>query len=50
MFDFRLEFAPDDVTPAVTRSGDASEPVGPSIFAALQGQFGLNHVAKPTEN
>jgi uncharacterized protein (TIGR03435 family) len=64
MFDFHLEFAPDDVTPGVTTSGDASEPLGPSIFAALQGQLGLkleagkgpvellviDHVAKPTEN
>jgi uncharacterized protein (TIGR03435 family) len=41
MFDFRVEFAPDDVTQGVTASGDASEPPGPSIFAALQEQLGL---------
>jgi uncharacterized protein (TIGR03435 family) len=36
MFDFHLEFTPDDVTPGITASGDASDPIGPSIFAALQ--------------
>jgi uncharacterized protein (TIGR03435 family) len=41
MFDFHLEFAPDDVTPGITASGDASDPPGPSIFAALQEQLGL---------
>jgi uncharacterized protein (TIGR03435 family) len=64
MFDFNLEFAPDEVTPGITASGDASDPVGPSIFAALQEQLGLkveagkgpvevlviDHVAKPAEN
>ncbi len=64
MFDFHLEFAPDDVTPGVTASGDAGDPPGPSIFAALQEQLGLkleagkgpvdllviDRVAKPTEN
>jgi len=64
MFDFHLEFTPDDVTPGITASGDASDPIGPSIFAALQEQLGLkleagrgpvellviDHVEKPAEN
>jgi uncharacterized protein (TIGR03435 family) len=64
MFDFHLEFTPDDVTPGIAASGDASDPLGPSILAALQEQLGLkleagkgpvellviDHVAKPTEN
>jgi uncharacterized protein (TIGR03435 family) len=64
MFDFHLEFAPDDVTPGIAASGDASDPLGPAIFAALQAQLGLKleagkgpvellvieHVEKPTGN
>ena len=64
MFDFHLEFAPDDVTPGITASGDASDPLSPSIFAALQEQLGLkleagegpvellviDHVEKPAGN
>lgn len=64
MFDFHLEFAPDDATPGITTSGDAGDPLGPSIFAALQEQLGLqleagkgpvellviDHVEKPSEN
>ncbi len=41
MFDFHLEFTPDEVTPGITASGDARDPAGPSIFAALQEQLGL---------
>jgi uncharacterized protein (TIGR03435 family) len=40
-FDFHLEFAPDDLTPGITTSSDASDPLGPSIFAAMQDQLGL---------
>jgi bla regulator protein blaR1 len=64
MFDFHLEFTPDEVTPGITASGDARDPAGPSIFAALQEQLGLkleaakgpaevlviDHVEKPSEN
>jgi uncharacterized protein (TIGR03435 family) len=64
MFDFHLEFAPDDLTPGITAAGDGSDPLGPSIFAALQEQLGLkleagkgpvellviDHVQKPSEN
>jgi uncharacterized protein (TIGR03435 family) len=64
MFDFHLEFTPDEVTPGITVSGDARDPAGPSIFAALQEQLGLkleaakgpaevlviDHVEKPSEN
>jgi uncharacterized protein (TIGR03435 family) len=64
MFDFHLEFAPDDVTPGIAASGDASDPLGPSIFAAMQEQLGLkleagegpvellviDHVEKPAGN
>jgi uncharacterized protein (TIGR03435 family) len=64
MFDFHLEFAPDDTTPGITASSDGSDPLGPSIFAALQEQLGLkleagkgpvellviDHVQKPSEN
>ena len=41
MFDFHLEFTPDDATPGITTSSDAGDPLGPSIFAALQEQLGL---------
>jgi uncharacterized protein (TIGR03435 family) len=41
MFDFRLEFAPDDATPGIAASAGASDSLGPSIFAALQEQLGL---------
>jgi uncharacterized protein (TIGR03435 family) len=64
MFDFTLEFTADDTTPGITSSGDASDPLGPSIFAALQEQLGLkleagkgpveflviDHVERPSEN
>jgi uncharacterized protein (TIGR03435 family) len=64
MFDFHLEFTPDDLTPGITNSSDASDPLGPSIFAAMQDQLGLkleagkgpvellviDHVEKPSEN
>jgi len=63
-FDFHLEFTPDEATPGFPVSGDASDPAGPSIFAALQDQLGLklesgkgpvellviDHVEKPAEN
>lgn len=68
-FNFRLEFAPDETTPFF-RSGSVdpvaapSEPVGPSIFTALQQQLGLklqpgrgpiesiiiDHIERPSEN
>jgi uncharacterized protein (TIGR03435 family) len=64
MFDFHLEFSPDDATPGITASSDGSDPLGTSIFAALQEQLGLkleagkgpvellviDHVQKPSEN
>jgi uncharacterized protein (TIGR03435 family) len=65
MFDFTLQFTPDDTTPgSTTSSSDASDPLGPSISAALQEQLGLkleagkgpvellviDHVQKPSEN
>jgi uncharacterized protein (TIGR03435 family) len=64
MFDFHLEFTPDEATPGITASGEASDPPGPSIFAALQEQLGLklesgkgpvevlviDRVVKPAEN
>jgi uncharacterized protein (TIGR03435 family) len=65
IFDFHLEFAPDDLTPGITTPSDAaSDPQGPSIFAAMQDQLGLkleagkgpvellviDHVEKPSEN
>jgi uncharacterized protein (TIGR03435 family) len=64
MFDFHLEFTPDELTPGITISSDASDPLGPSIFAAMQEQLGLkleagkgpvellviDHVEKPSEN
>ena len=64
MFDLQLEFAPDDTTPGIPGPSDASDPLGPSIFAALQEQLGLklearkgpvellviDHVEKPSGN
>jgi uncharacterized protein (TIGR03435 family) len=64
MFDFGLEFTPDEVTPGISAPADAGDPPGPSIFAALQEQLGLkleagkgpvellviDRVAKPSEN
>jgi uncharacterized protein (TIGR03435 family) len=64
MFDFQLQFTPDDVTPGITASTDVSDPLGPSIFATLQEQLGLkleaakgpverlviDHVERPSEN
>ncbi len=47
LFDFHLEYAPDETMPdfqdsAATASGAAlSDPPGPSIFTALQKQLGL---------
>jgi uncharacterized protein (TIGR03435 family) len=41
MFDFHLEFIPDEVTPGITAIGDGSDSLGPSIFIALQEQLGL---------
>jgi bla regulator protein blaR1 len=41
MFDFHLEFTPDEVTPGITALGDGSDPLGPSMFTALQEQLGL---------
>jgi uncharacterized protein (TIGR03435 family) len=64
MFDFHLEFTPDEATPGIPASGDAGDPPGPSIFTALQEQLGLklesgkgpmellviDHVERPSEN
>jgi uncharacterized protein (TIGR03435 family) len=64
MFDFHLEFTADDLTPGIANSSDASDPLGPSIFAAMQDQLGLkleagkgpvellviDRVEKPSEN
>jgi bla regulator protein BlaR1 len=67
-FDFAMDWAPDEVQPK--HPGDAAEernaadPLGPSLFAALQEQLGLkltatkgpveilvvSHAEKPTEN
>jgi bla regulator protein BlaR1 len=63
-FDYHLEFTPDEVTPGITAIGDGSDPLGPSIFTALQEQLGLrlasakgpvevlviDHVERPSEN
>jgi uncharacterized protein (TIGR03435 family) len=68
-FDFHLEFAPDETTRGFGGRGGAGEaasatPEGPSVFSALQEQFGLklmpdkgpvdslviDHVEKPSEN
>jgi len=45
-FNFRIEFAPDDVTPGFRSSGvdpaaAPPDPAGPSIFTALQQELGL---------
>ena len=62
LFDFYLEFAPDEVASASSTA--APNPAGPSIFTALRQQLGLqlerakgsgdfliiDHVEKPTEN
>jgi uncharacterized protein (TIGR03435 family) len=66
LFDFHLEFAPDENMPDFRDAAAAtpSEPVGPSIFASVQRQLGLrlepakglgdflviDHVAKPSAN
>ncbi|HLK69648.1 MAG TPA: M56 family metallopeptidase [Bryobacteraceae bacterium] len=45
LFDFRLEFAPDEATPTLSDPASpvasSDEPAGPSIFAAIHQQFGL---------
>jgi bla regulator protein BlaR1 len=45
LFDFRLEFAPNESTPALSDpaspAAPSDEPAGLSIFAAIQQQFGL---------
>jgi uncharacterized protein (TIGR03435 family) len=49
LFDFRVEFAPDENTPFSTDGGPgpdfvpppAAQPAGPSLFVALQEQLGL---------
>src|SRR6202030_1981248 len=49
LFDFHLEFAPDECTPsllllppgALQSPATASDPVGPSIFTAFPEQLGL---------
>ena len=66
LFDFHLEYAPDETTPDFhdRAAGADSELAGPSIFAALRQQLGLrlepakglanflviNQVAKPSAN
>jgi uncharacterized protein (TIGR03435 family) len=70
-FNFHLEFAPDQATPAFLPGGaldtgqtGAADPVGPSVFSAIQEQLGLklvpakgprdflviDHVERPSEN
>jgi uncharacterized protein (TIGR03435 family) len=63
LFDFHLEFAPDETTPALPRLAP-SDNSGPSIFTAIQEQLGLklapakgpgtflviDHVERPSEN
>jgi uncharacterized protein (TIGR03435 family) len=45
LFDFGLEFAPDEATPSLSDpalpAAPSDEPAGPSIFSALQQQLGL---------
>ena len=70
IFDFHLEFSPGENTPHIVLEGSGGEPpaaaasAGPSIFTALQEQFGLklepakgpgeflviDHVERPSEN
>jgi len=41
MFDFHLEFAPDETTGGTAPPDVATDPSGPSIFTAVQEQLGL---------
>ena len=41
MFDFHLEFAPDETTGGTAPPDVATDPSGPSIFTAMQEQLGL---------
>jgi len=41
VFDLTLEWSPDEVESPVKAGGEAAEPAGPSIFAAVQEQLGL---------
>jgi uncharacterized protein (TIGR03435 family) len=42
LFDYHLEYAPDEATPGFRpEAGDPSDPAGQSIFTALQQQLGL---------
>lgn len=65
LFDVKLDFAPDDQTPTLLRSGQPSEPsTAAGLSTAMQEQFGLrlertkgpgrflviDHVERPTEN
>jgi bla regulator protein BlaR1 len=64
MFDFHLEFAPDETAGGTAPPDAATDPSGPSIFTAVQEQLGLklesakgpgevlviDHVEKPSEN
>jgi uncharacterized protein (TIGR03435 family) len=65
LFDFQLEFAPDEATPALPRLKTLADSAGgPSIFTAMQEQLGLklepakgpgefliiDSVERPTEN
>jgi uncharacterized protein (TIGR03435 family) len=65
MFDFHLEYVPDENSPLAHRDGsDSAAVAGPSIFTALQEQLGLklqpakgpgellviDHIEKPSGN
>ena len=48
-FDYKLDWTPDDASPAMTKGGDpasgenanAADSVGPSLFTAVEEQLGL---------
>jgi bla regulator protein blaR1 len=45
-YDYTLSFAPEDAAAPPEGGGQSQEPVGPSIFTALQEQLGLKLEAK----
>ena len=64
MFDFHLEFTPDEATPLGANTPPPDDPTGLSIFTAVEEQLGLklmrdkgttqvlaiDHAEKPTAN
>ena len=64
LFDFHLEFLPDETTPGAIGTPPADGPSGPSLFTAAQEQLGLklesakgtreflviDSVARPSDN